>query len=176
MSERLYQPYYCEENVWQFLRSASEENLTAPHAIFVSSPERRVALWNQKLGSPLVWDYHVVAADLGSTPRIFDFDTTLPFGCPAREWLVESFPFAGAIPPELEPTFRVVSAAEMLAAFMTDRSHMRGPDGEWLAPPPPWPAPSERSNLWDFVEMSDEGAAPGELHDLRSMLARVGAI
>lgn len=36
--------------------------------------------------------------------------------------------------------FRIVTAQHLRTHFSSDRSHMRGGDGEgWLAPPPPWP-------------------------------------
>lgn len=35
--------------------------------------------------------------------------------------------------------YRVVPVPQLLQHFASDRSHMRRPDGEWSAPPPPYP-------------------------------------
>ena len=52
-----------------------------------------------------------------------------------------------------------------------NRAHMRGPDGVYLAPPPPW-APVGRgpANLARFIDVS----APflGEVMDKEALLAR----
>lgn len=62
--------------------------------------------------------------------------------------------------------FRVVPAAELLACFASDRSHMLRPDGSWSAPPPPYPpivAPSDGAthNLAAYWDMEQGRAQPG---------------
>lgn len=166
MTEPLYQPFYCEENVWHLARSAEELDVADPQVVFISSPNCSVAMWAQRAGSPIVWDYHVVLMGKRDGQRVWDLDTTAGFGIPLHDWLEASFPLSGVIPPELEPTFRLVDAATFLHEFKTDRRHMR--DGaDWKAPPPPWPPITEGFNLWDFVDPN--GDAPGSVTDLLGM-------
>ena len=134
-------------------------------------------MWHQKAarrpGAPLSWDYHVFL--LVRDPwEIWDFDTTLGFPVPAAAYLRCSFRPEIALPDELIPRFRVVDGPQLAATFASDRSHMRGRDGEFQKPPPPWPAIGPEgmtSNLGRFVAMEDVVA--GEVVSLPTLLARV---
>lgn len=168
MTGPLYQPFYCEENVWHLASRAEALGAENPSAVFISSPARTVGMWAQRAGDPVVWDYHVVLiGDVNGVPTIWDLDTTAGYPLDLGAWLDASFPFSGVIPPELEPTFRIVSAESFLRDFRSDRSHMRNADGTWKAAPPPWPPLSEGHNLWEFVDPT--GRAPGEVRDLAGM-------
>jgi hypothetical protein len=119
----------------------------------------------------VLWDYHVAALVIGAEAAalVFDLDTRLSFPCPATDWLSLSFPAdSGRFYP---PLFRLVPAREYVANLASDRSHMRAPDGAWLAPPPPWePYGAGRpNNLHDWIDMDREG--PGIVLD-RGALAR----
>jgi hypothetical protein len=176
-----YAARYCEENVWKLIDSGLATCRCASgtaSALFISNVEQGVPLWHQRSaaqpGEPVLWDYHVVALIEGPQPQIWDLDSDLPFPCPALEYLAETFPYAGALPPELEPCFRRVEGPAFRAAFASDRSHMRGEDGAWLAPPPPWPAirtPGATMNLMEFVEMGEGG--PGQIFTLGQLRARL---
>jgi hypothetical protein len=144
-----YCSHYCEENVYKLAEyfhsrqqplPSLQPQLPVPippngshdgsyntrihckaYAVFLSSPEQSVPIWQQKLGDDhkgglVVWDYHVIflvktvmeqrhnepsprAADDhvgGSTltvqSHIYDFDTRLPFACDAQSYLDECFP------------------------------------------------------------------------------------
>ena len=170
-----YQPFYCEENVFHLC--ADDRVAQRPREIvFISNAARSCAMWHQRAahrpGAPMVWDYHVVLL-VGAPWEIWDLDTTLGFPVPALAYLRRSF--RADVPAEYLPVFRVVEAGAFAAAFASDRSHMRGPEG-WLRPPPPWPAPGAPGaapNLMRFVDVT----APflGEVMDLGAMVARVGA-
>jgi len=146
-----YHPFYCEENVWWLCQEPALADRRV-WAAFVSNERRRCALWRQRAGSPIVWDYHVVV--IACEPlEVWDLDTVLPCPVPLDRYLAETFM---PVPPELGPRFRLVERAELLARFSTDRSHMRAADGGWTAPPPPWDPPSsaEPPNLMRFVDMT----------------------
>lgn len=150
MSERRYQPFWCEENVWHL---AGEPALAARRrkVVFISNAAQQCAVWAQRAGDPVVWDYHVV---LVVDDRVFDLDTTLGVDVPLSTWCAVSF--RAEAPPALRPRFRVVDADVYRATFSSDRSHMRDALGHWCAPPPPWPAIHDAArgmNLMQFVDV-----------------------
>lgn len=138
-----YQPFYCEENVWWQVHETDGPRW----ALFITNPQRRVLLWRQRLApleEPVLWDYHVVMVrEEGGARWVHDLDTRLPPVLPAETYLEATFPYDHQTLPEpltpFVPSFRLVSADELVATFASDRSHMRGEDGAYLHPPPPWP-------------------------------------
>jgi len=97
-----------------------------------------------------------------SAGRLWDLDTTLGFGISPELWLAESF-----VSGPLEPRFRVIGAADYVASFASDRSHMIGADGRLLKPAPPWPPIGKGMNLMRFVDMVDPFL--GEVTDLQGL-------
>jgi hypothetical protein len=139
-----YAPMWCEENIWQRVVGATVD-LARRHVVFISNASRTVACWSQRAAPPgeaVVWDYHVVLLTRGEGGvAIEDPDCTVGERLPFAAWRRATFPLGDALPAALRPRFRVAPAALWLADFASDRSHMRGADGGWLAPPPPWEAP-----------------------------------
>ncbi len=150
-----YQPFFCEENVWQLLRG---EALPQPAvALFVGNTERSVAMWGQRAvrSDPVFWDYHVVALLLRHG-CVIDLDDRECVARPVRAWLAHAF--RAATVASLQPCFRIVPAAEFLARFSSDRSHMRDDTGRPSQPFPAWPAPFQPRlgmNLMRFVDFAD---------------------
>jgi protein N-terminal glutamine amidohydrolase len=170
----LYQPYYCEENVFHLARSPDLAGRPR-EVVFISNDDRSCAIWYQRAaarpGWPILWDYHVVLL-AGAPWEVWDLDSTLGMPVPAAEYLRRSF--RTGVPDELCPRFRVVGADAFEATFASDRSHMRLPGGRWRKTPPPWPPigpPGEAPNLMRFVDMADTFA--GEVLDLQGMLAHI---
>jgi hypothetical protein len=132
-----YQPFYCEENIWQLVcdsRFADRDR----QALFIGNERAQVALWEQRLaaeGEPIIWDYHVVACIEGA---VWDLDTRLPLPSSLALYLARTF---RPVPAALAPRFRLVPFAELSRTFATDRRHMRRADGSWREPPPSWPPP-----------------------------------
>lgn len=174
-----YAPYFCEENVWQLLeepRFAARE----AWAVVITNRERQVAMWAQRAalvpGTPVVWDYHVVAVAKGDEGfDVFDLDCTEGCPLPFARWRYVSFDVARELPAELTPLFRVVDAREYRARFSSDRAHMRGPDGALLQQPPPWapilPA-GEAPNLHRFLDVDTPFL--GDVLDLAALTRRFG--
>lgn len=141
-----HHPLYCEENIWRLCRQPAFATPSC-RVLLITNPRRTVPMLHQRaapVGQPTLWDYHVVHLDLGPPARILDLDTALAevgTALPALEWLQRSFPWE-TLPADLEPRFRVVDAAEFARRLGSDRSHMKGADGHWLAPPPPWAPPT----------------------------------
>lgn len=167
-----YQGYYCEENAALLCRHPALAG-RGPALVFVRAAGESCVLWAQRVaeeaGAPVLWDYHVFV--LTRAPwQVWDLDTTLGCPAPAADYLRRTFRPELRLPPAVRPRFRVVPAAE-LAAFASDRSHMRGPDGAFTQPPPPWPPLGEGSTLARFLALDDPIA--GEEHTLASLIARV---
>lgn len=150
-----HQPYFCEENVWQLLRSP---DLPAPRAaVFVSNAARTVAMWGQRAAvrDPIVWDYHVVLL-LPRHGLVVDLDDRQRAVWPVDRWLAHAF--RADVEAEFAPRFRVVDGPEFLAVFSSDRSHMLDARGVPQRPFPPWPAPFDAvrgMNLMRFVDVGD---------------------
>ena len=173
MSGVLYHPFYCEENAYH-LCTRPDLAQRDPAAMFIRGRGDACVIWHQRAaeapGEPVFWDYHVVV--LAQRPwEIWDLDTTLGCPAPAAKYLRSSFRPEVARPPELEPRFRVVGAAELRATFASDRSHMRGPDGGYREPPPPWAPIGSGSTLARFLAHDD--AIAGEELGLSALLRRV---
>lgn len=172
----LYQPFYCEENVIHLCahpRLAGRE----PAAVFIRGAAGECVMWHQRAaagpGEPVLWDYHVVLLARGPW-EVWDLDSTLGCPVPAQDYLRRSFRPELALPPRHAPRLRVVPAPELAARFASDRSHMRGPNGEYSQPPPPWPAigpAGAPSTLARFLALGDPIA--GEEMDLPALLERV---
>ena len=70
----LYQPYYCEENIWHLCRN---EPLKNSHVIFIASRGDSFPMLNQRVMKdpliPILWDYHVILLVHSETDQILDF-------------------------------------------------------------------------------------------------------
>ena len=164
-----YCAFFCEENVWHLCADADAIDIPVDErrVVFISNARRQVVMRHQRAGAggPVVWDYHVVLLAGG---KIWDPDTTLGFGVELKRWARESFV---DLEPALAPRFRVIDAPTFLKTFASDRSHMKGPDGRPLKPPPPWPPIGTGMNLMRFVDM--EAPFVGDLLSLDAFLGSV---
>lgn len=161
-----YQPFYCEENVWQLCRLLGD----GCFAVFVSNARQQVVVFAQRAGAGMpyvVWDYHVVAVAPGRDGgwRVHDPDCAVGSPLPLARWLAVSFPHVGRADPAYDPRFRVVPGPIYLRGLRSDRRHMRDGDG-WRAEPPPWPPIGEGFNLFEFTDMRGD-AEPLDLDGLR---------
>jgi len=159
-------PFYCEENTWKLLDSEAAADRDF-HAIIISNYTGCAAIFNQKseTGEDVVfWDYHVVALERdGCNTRIWDYNTELGSPCDAREWLSASFR-DNRMPDEYRPYFRMVPRGEYLAGFVSDRAHMRNPDGSFIKTPPPWDCiGTGESTLRRLINMKTR--TPGRIYD-----------
>ncbi len=151
-----YQPYYCEENIWQLCQ---HEQFKESLVIFIASKggvfpmlHQRSTAYPQK---PVFWDYHVVLMARDEKDQILDFDTTLAFSSDVDTYFCHSFVDNNLLAVSERPWFRVVPAGEYTAMFSSDRSHMKAASG-WQAPPPVWPLIGNGThNLSSFTDMND---------------------
>lgn len=60
------------------------------NVLFITNENSRVAIWNQKQGNPVVWDYHVVAIDKDHQ-FVYDYDSTLGFKTDSESYFDKSF-------------------------------------------------------------------------------------
>lgn len=136
----------------------------------------------------LIWDYHVFAVLSGVGARrvayAYDLDTLLRFPTPFLEYAHATYDVAapwdaargGCLTPEDALLFRVVEAAELFAAFASDRRHMRA------APPdvaqPRWACiraadTDEPYTLDRFVHAAPD-VRPGRVLSWTQLLRRFG--
>lgn len=164
-----YQPFYCDENAW-WLCAEPALGAGPRQVMFIVNRRGACPVAAQRAAPPGAlcwWDYHVVVLDAAG--RIWDLDTRLGLPVAALDWLRGSFPFAEALPADLAPLFRVVPAADYRRDFASDRSHMRTPAGDWLEPPPPWPAIGRGMSLPTYRSTAPGG--PGRLLDRQQLIA-----
>lgn len=150
----LYQPYYCEENIWHVCQ---HEQFEHSYVIFIASTGSSFPMLNQSVmdnpSVPILWDYHVVLLVHDEVNQILDFDTVLPFCSDIDTYFSHSFLDNRLLIEQEQPLFRIVPVSDYISQFSSDRSHMKSGVG-WLAPPPPWPTIGEAtSNLSDFIDM-----------------------
>lgn len=177
----LYQPFYCEENIWHLCQHKSIEGWQS-YAVFISNPTKSAALWGQRAAPdpnyPIVWDYHVIALarfDSHSPWLVFDLDTQFGFPMHAQAYLDQTFSGAELWPEQFQPVFRCVESKEYKHTFCSDRSHMLDEQKNYRQPPPSWPAiqtKSQTHNLFCFVNMTEEFVGDVmKLQNLKAFLA-----
>lgn len=178
---------FCEENCWRLLyrhlNSSSSASRWEYFAVFISNENRACPMFRQRASEAtdyVCWDYHVVVLrrprdDGIGTERteILDVDTRVGYPTSLESYLAGSFPHASS--PDVNasclPSFRAVPARDYLALFYSNRGHMVGGDGGWLAEPPEYAcimtgaaAKEERyhkrgnvSNLDSYIDMTSNG-------------------
>ena len=179
MPEWKYQPYYCEENAWQLCQAAPFERQPV-WVVVITNDERTCPLWNQKAcaspARPVFWDYHVVVVTgRGGDARVWDLDTRLGAPVAFETWWRGTFPSLEGFPPELQPSFRLVTKDAYLEKLSSDRSHMVDAEGEWKHQPPEWSRIYDEArgmNLGDFLDLGDDSL--GEWLEPEECRARFG--
>jgi len=166
-----YCPFYCEENIWH-LAADPRVGEGQRRVLLISNRSHRVALWGQRSGAAdtgglVVWDYHVIlTCGDGPDAVVWDLDTTLGAPVPLGPYLDQTF--RGAPEPFL-PMFRVIGADTFRDRFRSDRRHMRGEDGAFIEPAPPWPPVGPGHTLETWLDF--ECDQPGELVELPGLVA-----
>lgn len=178
--ECAYASCYCEENVWRMCRKIDKRrrgNSSSVFAVIVSNASKSVILWRQRSAKRpppedyVIWDYHVFAV---CDAVVLDLDSTLPFACPVKRYVAETFGPQSRLKQELRATLRVVPASDYLARFHSDRTHMLRPDGTWLRPPPSWPAIEHGDVDIRRWWSQESGDVPGQLESPRTFARRFG--
>lgn len=157
-----YTAFFCEESVWWLAHRLAESGVALADldVVFLCNPDMSVLLLEQRAaaaGRPMVWDYHVILRLRDAQGSwVFDRDSRLPCPLPCAEYLAATFPPQARLRPDLRTWFRSIPAADYLARFRSDRSHMLGriadnafPAYPPLAPPPGSPA-VDLAEYWDF--------------------------
>ncbi|MDH5388699.1 MAG: protein N-terminal glutamine amidohydrolase [Gammaproteobacteria bacterium] len=167
----LYQPYYCEENIWHLCQHEQFKN---SHVIVIASKGDSFPMLNQRDMenhlTPVLWDYHVILLAEEDTKQILDFDTSLPFNNDIETYFSNSFIDNDLLNADEKPLLRVMPASEYVMSFSSDRRHMKTESG-WIAPPPVWPLIGNSvHNLPDFLDMSNNDI--GDVLTIDEMLER----
>lgn len=96
---------------------------------------------------------------LTSQSFVYDFDTTLPWGCSFEEYFSKAINFKKPS-ASLNTMFRVCDGKKYLLVFASDRSHMVK-NGKYISPPPKYPpirSPNAQSkhNLEEFLDLGNQ--------------------
>ncbi len=123
------------------------------------------------------WNYHVIllASQEGST-LVYDFDSSLPVPTSGMEYMELTFGGIEDLNPEQSPCFKAIDARDYLNSFVSDRSHMKDSEGNWLSNPPNWPLIGKNGDLplpalMDFTQSSSE-----RIFSLGEMMALVALL
>jgi hypothetical protein len=168
-----YTPAYCEENIWHLASDGRFRGLDA-RVVLITGPGSYRKLWFQRssehLAFPVHWDYHVVLLVWDDIWQVWDLDTTLEFPVNASTYFRKTFRGPDESFDNTNVIFRTIDATEYIANFSSDRSHMRLPSGDWIAPPPSWPpiVKNEISNLMGWLDIESDG--PGKMLSLAQII------
>jgi len=127
-----YTALFCEENIWLLAKSLQKEGVRLEdlQILFLSNPSKQIVLFEQNsapLGQAVVWDYHVILwFNDSNKPLLYDFDSRLPFPCPARQYFHSSFPTVQTLPEKFHFYIRQIPANDYLEQFYSTREHMLG--------------------------------------------------
>ena len=130
-----YQPFYCEENIWQFVDLLPSDRWPHLHVVFITNETRTVALADQRAGQNglVVWDYHVVALERRRNSLVIDLDCLSGHPLSAGTWMGQTFDPLAHVPKRYQPTFIVYPADVYHRDFCSDRRHMLDDVGAGLS-------------------------------------------
>eukprot|EP01025_Chloroclados_australasicus_P061152 TRINITY_DN7982_c1_g1_i4.p2 TRINITY_DN7982_c1_g1~~TRINITY_DN7982_c1_g1_i4.p2 ORF type:complete len:249 (-),score=8.90 TRINITY_DN7982_c1_g1_i4:381-1031(-) len=164
-----YTKNYCEENVYFLCKQISDSSISQLKnlfVVFISNHAQKIPIWQQGAGDPkndrlVVWDYHVILIQTHENDRktlVWDLDTVLNFPCNFDDYCKDALRTWLSLNPQYQKFYRVVSGLDFLQYFASDRSHMKGGNGTWLAPPPRYPPIEskygEKMNLNKYLNMN----------------------
>ena len=169
----LYRSCYCEENIWHLAREEwFRERETM--VVIISGRGRHRRLWFQAGAenpeTPVYWDYHVILLSYEAGWWVWDLDTSLELPVAADTYFHKTFLQQNIDVAHTDVILRLVSAEEYVRKLSSDRSHMRLPSAEWVAPPPEWPMilQGRNPNLLDWININHE--APGRVLTLAEFM------
>ncbi|KAI9489482.1 protein N-terminal glutamine amidohydrolase [Zychaea mexicana] len=172
--ELLYTSCYCEENVYMMCKTMSELNrkeedhsmLDHCTVVFISNPSKSIPIWKQKNSPDGPVDYHVILYYHNYDTKefyVYDMDTVLPFPCDATEYVMLAFHPELQLQERFKRCFRLVPGSVFLREFASDRSHMLEENGEYMKPPPEYPAIASTDdvmNLPRYIDMTENTVSP----------------
>lgn len=174
-----YSANFCEENIWHLCQNPALDHFSKK-VLIVSNSNRNCPFRFQKsinCDEFVWWNYHVIllASDRDSS-FIYDFDSTLAVPLSTREYFEKSFERAENWKDSDLPCFKIIESADYLNSFVSDRSHMKDEEGNWLSSPPKWPVIGREGGLplpalLDFSFSSKE-----KIYQLDEMLGLVYAL
>lgn len=176
IKEFKYSANFCEENIWHLCQNPELESFSKK-VFIVSNSNRNCPFRFQKSinGDEFVWwNYHVILyASHKNSNLIYDFDSLLPIPLSGKEYLERTFERNENWKESDLPCFKAIDSIDYLNSFISDRSHMKDSDGNWLSIPPKWPVIGKDGGLplpalLDFTSSSSE-----RIYSLDEMLAIV---
>lgn len=179
INEFKYSANFCEENIWHLCKNPALADFSKKVLIVSNSRSYCPFKFQKSINNDetVWWNYHVIL--LASTFRstlIYDFDSTLTVPISGSEYMQLTFGETVNFSEDLLPCFKVLDASDYLNSFVSDRSHMRDKDGNWLSPPPHWPSIGKNGDLplpalMDFSQSSKE-----RIYSLEEMMTLVALL
>ena len=178
IKEFKYSANFCEENIWHLCQNPELENFSK-RVIIVSNSNRNCQFRFQKSINDeefVWWNYHVILfASNENSSLIYDFDSTLPVPLSGKEYLEKTFLSNENWKENDLPGFKLIDAIDYINSFISDRSHMKGVDGNWLSTPPKWPIIGKDGGALPLPELLDFTPASKErVYTLDEVFALVG--
>lgn len=177
IKEFKYTANFCEENIWHLCRNPELANFSK-RVFIVSNSNRNCQFRFQKSinGDEFVWwNYHVILfASNEDSSLIYDFDSTLPVPLSGKEYLEKTFLSNENWKESDLPGFKSIDANDYLNSFISDRSHMKDADGNWLSAPPKWPVIGKDGGILPLPALLDFTLTSNErIYSLDEVLALV---
>eukprot|EP01023_Acetabularia_acetabulum_P051636 TRINITY_DN5717_c0_g1_i3.p2 TRINITY_DN5717_c0_g1~~TRINITY_DN5717_c0_g1_i3.p2 ORF type:complete len:207 (-),score=27.76 TRINITY_DN5717_c0_g1_i3:86-706(-) len=163
-----YTKQYCEENVYKLCEQWPDfgcEGIKVQRAHQPTSQCQGKKKTGDFASEFLVaWDYHVILIqketnnqEFQRRSKVWDLDTLLNFPCNFDYYCMHALRTQQNLQQKYKRFYRVINGNEFLRFFASDRSHMRGGDGSWLAAPPDYPPivseDGKTMNLFQYVDM-----------------------
>nr|QYA18494.1 glutamine amidohydrolase [Clandestinovirus] len=172
---------WCDENAYRLAAKLPEGSKC--YVLFISNPERKVAMYYQASDLPqteqdftdaakkgIVWDYHVVVICWCKDGWVvYDSSTTLGWAVPLFEWMNRTF--GNTKYPK--PMFKIIPREQYVRDYKSNRTDLEGrqiPAKNW----PAWPAINQtpgksESNLLEYVTMTGNPPPKGRVVELQGL-------
>lgn len=176
IKEFKYSANFCEENIWHLCKNPALSGFSKKVLIVSNSSSYCPFRFQKSINNDEIvwWNYHVIllASQAGAT-LVYDFDSILPVPISGMEYMTLTFGEIDNLTPAILPCFKAIDAGDYLNSFVSDRSHMKDSEGNWLSVPPKWPIIGKNGDLplpalMDFSEASAE-----RIFSLQEMMALV---
>lgn len=132
----LYTSCYCEENIYLLCKYLLQQDINKQYKyyiLFITNPYNSIYIFNQTLGNPVNWDYHVILLQYNTYNKqvyVYDYDTTImPQPCAFLDYITYTIQYNKQYNVFYNdiyqlPYYRVISDDNYINYFSSNRVHM----------------------------------------------------
>lgn len=179
IKEFKYSANFCEENIWHLCKNPALADFSKKVLIVSNRTSYCPFRFQKSINNDEIvwWNYHVIllASKVGST-WVYDFDSTLPMPTSGMEYMNLTFGRTERLTPGQLPCFKAIEASDYLNSFVSDRSHMKDSEGNWLSIPPKWPIIGKNGDLPLPALMDFTASGSERIFSLEEMMALVALL